>query len=53
MVPYILASASNDGTVVVWDFKNSKAIFNFKDPDLVTYDFNPLTGQNDEYEGAM
>jgi len=41
VVPYILASASNDGTVVVWDLKNSKAIFNFKDPDLLTYDFNP------------
>jgi len=48
VVPYILASASNDGTVVVWDLKNSKAIFNFKDPELVQYDYNPLTGQNDE-----
>jgi WD40 repeat protein len=43
-----LASASNDGTVVVWDLKNSKAIFNFKDPDLLTYDFNPQNGI-DEY----
>jgi protein transport protein SEC31 len=48
VVPYILASASNDGTVVVWDLKNSKAIFNFKDPDLLTYDFNPQNGI-DEY----
>lgn len=29
VVPYILASASDDGTVVVWDLKNSKAIFQF------------------------
>jgi len=52
VVPYILASASNDGTVVVWDLKNSKAIFNFKDPDLVSYTYNPLTGQTEEKVSA-
>lgn len=44
VVQHILASASNDGTVVVWDLKNQKAIFNFKDPELATYDFNQLSG---------
>lgn len=42
-VPYILASAANNGSVVVWDLKNSKAIFNFKDPNLATYAYDPFT----------
>jgi len=45
VVPHILASASHDGKIVVWDLKNSKAIFNFKDPELVSYDYDPVTGE--------
>lgn len=33
MVPHILASASEDGKIVVWDLKVSKAIFTFTEPD--------------------
>ena len=48
VVPHILASASEDGTVVVWDLKNSQAIFNFKNPDLAAYDYDPVTGKQEK-----
>ena len=32
IVPHILASASEDGKIVVWDLKVSKSIFNFTEP---------------------
>jgi len=47
-VPYILASARNNGTVAVWDLKNSKAIFNLKDPNLVSYNFDPYSEGSNE-----
>ncbi|CAI2374987.1 unnamed protein product [Moneuplotes crassus] len=40
VVPYILASAGNTGQIVVWDLKNTKAIFNLKDPNLVSYNYD-------------
>ena len=52
VVPHILASASEDGTVVVWDLKNSQAIFNFKNPDLATYDYDPVTGKQEKKKTA-
>ena len=33
-VPHILASASNNGLVALWDIKNEKSIFQFKDSGL-------------------
>lgn len=48
VVPYILASAGNNGTIVVWDLKNSKAIFNLKDPNLVSYAYDPFSGDQPE-----
>jgi len=32
MVPHILASASENGKIVVWDLKVNKSIFNFTEP---------------------
>lgn len=32
IVPHILASASQDGKIVVWDLKQSKSIFQFVEP---------------------
>jgi len=32
MVPHILASASENGKIVVWDLKQNKSIFNFTEP---------------------
>mmetsp|Transcript_35241 Transcript_35241/g.47547 ORF Transcript_35241/g.47547 Transcript_35241/m.47547 type:complete len:131 (-) Transcript_35241:2067-2459(-) len=32
VVPHILASASEDGKIVVWDLRTSKSIFQFKEP---------------------
>jgi WD40 repeat protein len=32
MVPHILASASEDGKIVVWDLKASKSIFTLTEP---------------------
>lgn len=32
MVSHILASASENGKVVVWDLKSNKSIFNFTEP---------------------
>ena len=32
MVPHILASASEDGKIVVWDLKVSQSIFTFSEP---------------------
>lgn len=47
-VPYILASAANNGSIVVWDLKNTKAIFNLKDPNLVSYNFDPFSETSNE-----
>ena len=47
-VPYILASAGNTGQIVVWDLKNSKAIFNLKDPNLVNYNYDLYSGSKRE-----
>jgi len=32
VVPHILASASEDGKIVVWDLKQTKSIFQFTEP---------------------
>jgi len=32
VVPHILASASENGKIVVWDLKGNKPIFNFTEP---------------------
>jgi protein transport protein SEC31 len=32
VVPHILASASENGKIVVWDLKQNKPIFNFTEP---------------------
>lgn len=32
VVPHILASASENGKIVVWDLKQSKSIFQFMEP---------------------
>lgn len=32
VVPHILASASENGKIVVWDLKVNKSIFNFTEP---------------------
>lgn len=48
VVPYILASAANNGSVVVWDLKNSKAVFNFKDPNLVSYAYDPFSESSED-----
>ena len=37
-VPHILASASENGKIVVWDLKQSKSIFQFMEPKLQTQD---------------
>ena len=36
VVPHILASASENGKIVVWDLKVNKAIFNFTEPSSQT-----------------
>jgi protein transport protein SEC31 len=45
IVPHILASASENGKIVVWDLKVNKSIFNFTEP---------CTGSNsmDDYFGG-
>ena len=48
VVPYILASVGNTGQIVVWDLKNSKAIFNLKDPNLVSYNYDMFSGSQTE-----
>lgn len=42
MVPHILASASENGKIVVWDLKVNKSIFNFTEP-------SQQQPQNDDY----
>jgi WD40 repeat protein len=42
MVPHILASASENGKIVVWDLKVNKSIFNFTEP-------SQQVTQNDDY----
>lgn len=50
VVSHILASASEDGKIVVWDLKQSKSIFQFTEPKAQTgseYDYfnnNPSAG---------
>lgn len=46
VVPHILASASENGKIVVWDLKVNKSIFNFTEP---TTSSNPM----DDYFGAQ
>ena len=40
VVPHILASASQDGKIVVWDLKQSKSIFQFIEPSSQTNAFD-------------
>lgn len=35
IVPHILASASEDGKIVVWDLKVNRSVFNFTEPSSV------------------
>lgn len=45
IVPHILASASENGKIVVWDLKVNKSIFNFTEP-------SSSSGGMDDYFGA-
>ena len=45
VVPHILASASENGKIVVWDLKVNKSIFNFTEPSTSS---NPM----DDYFGG-
>lgn len=40
-----MGSSAENGSVVVWDLRNSKAIFNFKDPDISELDYDPISGE--------
>jgi hypothetical protein len=44
-VPHILASASENGKIVVWDLKLNKSIFNFTEPSS--------TASSDDYFGSQ
>lgn len=46
VVPHILASASENGKIVVWDLKVNKSIFNFTEP-------SSSSGGMDYYFGAQ
>lgn len=46
IVPHILASASENGKIVVWDLKVNKSIFNFTEP-------SSSSGSTDYYFGAQ
>ena len=43
-VPHILASASSNGVIVVWDLKQSKSLFKFTEPQSQTNE-NPFGNQ--------
>jgi hypothetical protein len=44
-VPHILASASENGKIVVWDLKLNKSIFNFTEPSS--------TASSEDYFGSQ
>ena len=46
VVPHILASASENGKIVVWDLKVSKSIYTFTEP-------SSGSGGMDDYFGAQ
>lgn len=53
-VNHILASASENGKIVVWDLKQSKSIFQFTEPtSQSTYEFDNYYGDNSEQQAPQ
>jgi hypothetical protein len=52
MVSHILASASENGKLVVWDLKSNKSIFTFTEPTQTSggadYDFDYFGGSGQD-----
>ena len=52
MVSHILASASENGKIVVWDLKINKAIFNFTEPSQTSSGAGGADDYFDYYGGS-
>jgi|LauGreDrversion4_2_1035121.scaffolds.fasta_scaffold104971_2 hypothetical protein len=56
MVPHILASASENGKIVVWDLKVNKSIFTFTEPSQEVQqqeDYFDYFGNNERSDGGQ
>jgi len=53
IVPHILASASENGKIVVWDLKVNKSIFTFTEPSSISGGMDDYFGSGDDQQNAQ